>query len=425
MSAAAKQTVSEAEQRERREGEICPVPHGALLTRLERGDSSKRGFPDRGADFDSELTMRQADTRSVRRVPRWVERLLRIPLPVKLVGANVLLLIVAATTALVLRHRELSTRPVFTVVIVAYLAALLLNTGLVMLAVRPLRVLEKTVDTIWHGDLDARVPTSLLADRHVTRVARMFNILLDGLVADRVRTRRLATEIIDAGDRERAAISRELHDSAAQSLAALAMQLSVAAMSIDEAQPAVLRGRIEGARTLANSALEEIRMLAHTMHPRVLDDLGLIAALKRLARETTDHSAGYATSCADVAVVVDVVAMDASDEAFSAPVKSVLYRVAQEAVQNARRHAAPKHIEIRLESSAESVTLEVADDGRGFDLAAKQREPTGIGLFTMRERVALVGGAFHVSSRPGGGTAVVASIPLHESSSPSPVGTQT
>jgi len=376
-------------------------------------------------DDESELAMRQANGQPVRRVPVWIERLLRIPLPVKLVGANVLLLIVAAATALVLRHRELTSAPLLTVVIVAYLVALLLNTGLVMLAVRPLRVLEKTVDTIWHGDLDARVPTSLLADRHVTRVARMFNILLDGLVADRARTRRLAKEIIDTGDRERAAISRELHDSAAQSLAALAMQLGVAARSIDDVSPAVLRERIEAARTLANNTLEEIRMLAHTMHPRVLDDLGLIPALRRLARETTDHSASYATSTDDAAVVVDVTATEGSDNALSAPAKSVLYRVAQEAVQNARRHAAPRHIDIRLESGADSVTLEIADDGRGFDLAAKQREQTGIGLFTMRERVALVDGELRVSTRPGGGTSVVASIPLHESSSANPRGAHT
>jgi len=414
MHAAAKETL---DQGARPEEEIRPVPHGALLTRLERADQSARGFQDQEADLDADLTARQADGQGVRRVPRWIERLLRIPLPVKLVGANVLLLVVAATTALVLRHRELSTGPVLAVVIIAYLVALLLNTGLVMLAVRPLRVLEKTVDTIWHGDLDARVPMSLLADRHVRRVARMFNILLDGLVADRARTRRLASEIIDAGDRERAAISRELHDSAAQSLAALAMQLGVAVRSIDDAPPHMLRERIEGARTLANSTLEEIRMLAHTMHPRVLDDLGLIAALKRLARETADHSASYPTAGKAGAIVVEVLATEGSDDALSAPVKSVLYRVAQEAVQNARRHAAPRNIEIRLETGPRSVILEIADDGRGFDLAATQREQTGIGLFTMRERVALVDGELRVTTRPGGGTSVVASIPLHDSSS--------
>ncbi|MEO7043530.1 MAG: sensor histidine kinase [Gemmatimonadaceae bacterium] len=344
--------------------------------------------------------------------PRWIERLLRIPLPAKLVGANLLLLVAATATALIVRHRELSTAPVLTVVVVAFLAALLLNTALVMLAVRPLRALEKTVDTIWRGDLDARVPISVLADRHVMRVARMFNILLDGLVSDRARTRRLATELITAADRERAAISRELHDSAAQSLAAIVMQLSVGVQSIDSAPRGVIKERIEGARLLAINTLEEVRLLAHTMHPRVLDDLGLIAALKRLARDTTDHLANYATQPGASGVVIDVIALDASDELIPPTVMSVLYRVAQEAIQNARRHAAPQRVEIHFKRDLENASVEIVDDGRGFDPETLKGERAGIGLFTMRERVALVDGEFRIHSRPGGGTSVLASIPL-------------
>lgn len=379
-----------------------PVPqHGALLTRLERRPASASGEPDVAYRADAGI-------------PRWIERLLRTPLPVKLVGANILLLVAATTTALVVRHRELSTAPVLTVVIVAFLAALLLNTALVMLAVRPLRALEKTVDTIWHGDLGARVPTSVLADRHVMRVSRMFNILLDGLVADRARTRRLATELINAADKERAAISRELHDSAAQSLAAIVMQLSVGIQTVDNAPRDVLKERIEVVRALAINTLEEVRLLAHTMHPRVLDDLGLIAALKRLARDTTDHMANFTnTDDTGAGVTVEVIAEDGIDEGIPSPVMSVLYRVAQEAVQNARRHAAPSCVEILLRTDPNTATIEIVDDGRGFDPDAAQGERTGIGLFTMRERVALVDGDFKIRSRPGGGTSVLASVPLH------------
>ena len=387
-----------------------------MLTRLERGRGNSARTHDSGDDATCsacEAPSGSASANPYAGVPRWLQRVLRIPLQAKLVGANGLLLAGAIATALILRHRELSTAPVVTVAIVAFLAALLLNTGLVMLAVRPLRVLEKTVDTIWHGDLGARVPLSLLADRHVTRVARMFNILLDGLVTDRERTRRLATELINAADKERAAISRELHDSAAQSLAALVMQLSVVAQTADTASREVLKERIQSTRVLATNTLEEVRLLAHTMHPRVLDDLGLIAALKRLARDTTDHLANYAGSGEDRGVVVDVVARDGSDTAIPAPAMSVLYRVAQEAVQNARRHAAPTQVEIHLTTDAETATLEVIDDGRGFDPEALRSERAGIGLFTMRERVGLVDGEFHVRSRPGGGTSVSAKVPLH------------
>jgi signal transduction histidine kinase len=377
-------------------GDVAPSAIGtpALLTRLERGQAR---------------TSSAAAARGASSVPRWVERLLRIPLVMKLAGANAFLLIAAAVTAIVVRNHELSTAPVIAVVGAAFLIALLVNIALVNLAVRPMTMLEETVDTIWHGDLNARVPTSLLADRHVARVGRMFNILLDGLVADRARTRRLAVELITAGDRERAAISRELHDSTAQSLAALVMQLSVVAQSADDAADEILKQRLESARALATATLEEVRLLAHTMHPRVLDDLGLVAALRRLARETTAH----ATS--SDGLQVDVVARDGIDETIPAAAASVLYRVAQEAVRNASRHAAARHLEIRVWTDADTAMLEVSDDGVGFDPEAARPNHTGIGLFTMRERVALVDGDLHVTSRAGGGTSVVASVPLRAS----------
>lgn len=389
----------------------------ALLTRLERGRTVEQRLSATGSD-GSRFPGRAGDTDDVNTyvntgVPAWIEGLLRIPLPLKIVGANVLLLGVAATAALVVRHRELGTAPVLAVLIVAFVAALLINSGLVMLAVRPIRVLEKTVNTIWGGDLGARVPVSLLADRHIARVARMFNILLDGLVADRARTRRLATELIGAADRERAAIARELHDSAAQSLAALVMQLGVASRAGEEVPREALREKIETARSLATSTLEEVRLLAHTMHPRVLDDLGLVAALRRLARETTEHlAAGAASSGAEALVEV---AVDGSDDRIPAVASSVLYRVAQEAVNNARRHASATHIEIRLEVGSDLATLEVVDDGSGFDPGASPHILAGIGLFTMRERVALADGEFQIRSKPGAGTSILASVPLHAS----------
>ncbi len=375
------------------EAEVAPVAAGmtALLTKLERAQSRMSSA---------------GDTHGVSRVPRWIERLLRTPLTLKLAGANAFLLIAATLSALVIRNHELSTAPVIAVVGAAFLLALLVNIALVTLAVRPMTELEKTVDTIWRGDLNARVPTSLLADRHVARVGRMFNILLDGLVADRARTRRLAVELINAGDRERAAISRELHDSTAQSLAALVMQLSVVAQRADDAADELLKQRIDSARILATTTLEEVRLLAHTMHPRVLDDLGLVAALRRLARETTAHAAS------SDGLQVDVIARDGIDETIPAAARSVLYRIAQEAVRNASRHAAANRLEIRVWTDAHAVMLEVSDDGVGFDPEAARPNQTGIGLFTMRERVALIDGNLHVSSRAGGGTSVVATVPL-------------
>lgn len=364
----------------------------ALLTKLERG----RRQASLVSDWDVATGL-----------PKWVEGLLRIPLPMKLAGANAFLLIAATATAIVVRNRELNAAPVLIVVSAAFLIALLVNIVLVNLAVRPMTILEKTVDTIWHGDLDARVPSSLLADRHVARVGRMFNILLDGLLADRARARRLAAELISAGDRERAAVSRELHDSTAQSLAALVMQLGALAHDADATPVGKLMERLDGARALAATTLEEVRLMAHTMHPRVLDDLGLVAAVRRLVRESIAHA-----SSPD-GMTAEVVAVEGIDEDIRAAQASVLYRVAQEALQNVLRHAAASHVEIHIWVDDDTARIEIVDDGVGFDPDAARPERLGIGLFAMRERVALMDGDLHISSSAGAGTSVLASVPLH------------
>ena len=255
----------------------------------------------------------------------------------------------------------------------------------------------------------ARVPASPLADRDIARVGRMLNVLLDGLVGDRARTRRLAVELIDAGDRERAAISRELHDSTAQTLAALVMQLSAAKRSMEEGAIESLKQQIEGARELATGALEEVRGLAHAMHPLVLDELGLIAALRRLARESSTDGAE------DAGVSVRVIADDGVDAIFPPTTASVLYRVAEEALLNARRHAESEHVEIRVRTDANSASLEVSDDGIGFDPDSAPLTRSGIGLFIMRERIALIDGNLRVTGSAGGGTSVIASVPLPSS----------
>jgi signal transduction histidine kinase len=193
--------------------------------------------------------------------------------------------------------------------------------------------------------------------------------------------------------------------------------LSVVARTADEIPREHLKERLEGTKLLATATLEEVRLLAHTMHPRVLDDLGLVAALRRLARETTSHVTAHGDAAGEKELLVDVVAREGCDDVITPAAASVLYRVAQEAVQNARRHAAPEHIEIRVWMDGDTAMLEVTDDGAGFDPEAARPSQGGIGLFTMRERIALVDGGLRITSRPGGGTSVVASVPMREARS--------
>jgi len=330
--------------------------------------------------------------------PRGLAAQLRRPLGGKIVGANVFIVLAAWAAALAVHGRGPEDGRMVLILGLALVGSFAVNLALVVAALRPLRALEATADRVWRGDLAARVHPSPVADRDMARVGRTLNLLLDGLTSDRARMRDLASQVIEAGDRERAHIARELHDSAAQQLAALVLQLTAAARESSDPELARRLAEIKG---IAADVMEEVRLLSHTIHPRVLDDLGLAAALENLAHGASEHGPA----------IVEVVARGGTDDV-PPPASSVLYRIAQEAVSNALRHGAPQRVTLRLDVTAETATLEVTDDGCGFDVAAAESRRPGMGLFSMRERMALVEGWFDVASRPGEGTRVTAAVPL-------------
>lgn len=334
-------------------------------------------------------------------LPGWVVTLLRVPLVSKIAGANAIIVTAALLVALHGGTNGQATR-LWLVLLVALGLGLVVNATLVIIALRPLNELEQTARRVWQGELDARVPASSVADAGIQKVGRTLNILLDGLSADRARLRDLAKQVIQAGDRERASIARELHDSTAQTLAALLLELSV--LAAENSDPR-LESRIARVRAIVGDVLDEVRLLAHTVHPRVLDDLGLVAALQLLARESMERASALVEYTGPVKV-------DALDPACA----SALYRVAQEAVGNAMRHSQARNISIRLDVANAAAHLDVVDDGVGFVPSDVEQRRPGMGLFTMRERAALVGGCLEIQSEPGRGTRVVAAVPLSAAS---------
>jgi signal transduction histidine kinase len=328
-------------------------------------------------------------------LPRWLAAFLRVPLIGKIAGANAL--IVTAAVFVAVQLGIVGQESLWVILLAALGLGLAVNTALVFIALRPLQELERTARRVWQGELDARVPSSTVADAGIQRVGNTLNILLDGLSSDRARLRTLANQVIQAGDKERASIARELHDSTAQTLAALLLELSVLA---GENRDPLLAERISRIRSIVGDVLDEVRLLAHTVHPRVLDDLGLAAALQLLARESMERGNVNVTYSGPPKV-----------EAMDASCASALYRVAQEAVGNATRHARAKSVGIRLGVDNGYVELEIADDGIGFVPDDVERRRPGMGLFTMRERAALVGGRLTIQSGAGMGTRVVATVP--------------
>lgn len=313
-------------------------------------------------------------------------RIVRTPILLKLIFADTGINMLAYFVM-----RNASQQWATEIMLVSLFVTLVLNAVLVYWALRPLRELEATARRVSQGDLDARVAEQRLADRDVARIGYTLNRLLDGVTADRRRMRQLASQVISAGDQERAHIARELHDSTAQQLSALEMLVT---SSLRETPAGALHERLGVMREIIVESLAEVRALSHNVHPRVLDDLGLVPALEFLARRTRE-SAGLAVH----------VTSDARREP-PMEVASVLYRVAQEAIRNAQRHADARDVTVRIDVRPGAATLEVHDDGRGFDVSAAEAARRGMGLFVMRERLALIAGRLDIDSAPGHGTTV-------------------
>ena len=329
-----------------------------------------------------------------------VHRMLRVPLLYKLAGANLIIVLVAWGAGYAAYHDSAAETRILVVIAIALAVGLAVNLLLVSIALRPIRDLEETVTRVWAGDLETRVPRSAVADADLAQVGGTLNILLTALSEDRARVRTLAKEVVRTGDRESSRVGKELHDSIAQSLAALRYQL----IAIErETEDADMAEKLRAIRQSAGEVLEQVRLLSHNVHPQILDDLGLVPALRHLARTTAD---GLTISVS--------VPPEAESRLRELPndVAVAVYRVARESVANALRHGAPSTIEIRVGLAADQLVMHVEDNGKGFDPAQAEKEGQGMGLFQMRERIALLNGKVEVVSSPQHGTTVRVRVPV-------------
>lgn len=214
--------------------------------------------------------------------------------------------------------------------------------------------------------------------------------------------RELLHKAITAQEEERRRIARELHDEASQALAALLVGLRLIenAPSLEE-----VRAQVARMREVVNQTLDEIRALAWELRPSVLDDLGLVPALVRYIQSSRSRFG--------MEIDLEVVGLD--QVRLSWEIETALYRIAQEALTNAARHAGARHVSVILEQRGNRALLIVEDDGEGFDVArvrVSARERGYLGLYGMKERASLVGGRLMVESAPGSGTTVVVEVPL-------------
>ena len=212
----------------------------------------------------------------------------------------------------------------------------------------------------------------------------------------------LSRQVLQAQEEERKRISRELHDVIAQTLTGINIRLATLKKGTG-LSPEDFERDIELAQKLVENAVNVVHQFARELRPAVLDDLGLIPALHSFMKNFTVQTGVHTHLTAFAGL-----------EKLDASRRTVLYRVAQEALTNVSRHAQASHVEVTIQKHAGGICMKINDDGRSFNVEQRLRGKGGkrLGLLGMRERLEMVGGRFEITSAPGQGTTVTAEIPL-------------
>ncbi len=241
-------------------------------------------------------------------------------------------------------------------------------------------------------------------ERKLDDVLQQQRELVDRLQKDQTYFQQLARSVWRVQEEERRRLARELHDGVGHSLTALIHLMAQASAALD--RPDEARERLARASAVAQSTLQETRALSRLLRPQILDDLGLEAALRWLARSFHDDHG--------IEVSLDT---DQPFPALDGDLATLIFRVTQESLSNIVRHAHAKHVDIALRQSAFLLTLSIRDDGRGCDPAAaleKSAQGGSSGLGGLRDRVRLFGGSLRFDAKPGAGCTVSAQFPMSD-----------
>lgn len=300
------------------------------------------------------------------------------------------------------------------------------NFVILKIAFRPFEELQKVISKVHTGNPRARVALNKITDPDVRQFTTALNHMLNRLEEnahviqeDQRQLQMMTARVINAQENERKRIARELHDEASQSLTAMIMGLEAARQSAPTGD-AALQQNLLGLKELAAATLEELRKLALDLRPTMLDDLGLIPAvrwLSRTARERGNLAVNFSPSGFE------------GHERLAPELETCLFRISQECFTNILKHANASVVDIKLErfevdtyNAGPGVRLTVRDDGRGFDrVAARAKAYQGghLGLFDIEERAAMLGGQVKIGPAnahlEAPGTCTVVTLPLQPS----------
>jgi signal transduction histidine kinase len=298
----------------------------------------------------------------------------------------------AFAPAIAFRRRMLTVTPVFLAL------AALFTWGAARSVLRPLLVLTRAAERITGGDLKEPIPP--LPDDEVGRLGRSLETMRARLERDDRRAE-LLKRFLSAQEGERMRIARELHDETCQTISALSFRLESA---LGELPAGEARARLEEVKGLAGRALDDLHRVIFDLRPSVLDDLGLLAAVRWYTARHLEPL-GITVKCE----FEDVESRVPQD------VATAVFRIVQEALLNVARHAVAEDVLVQIAADEKTLLIEIEDDGKGFDpksVVQPSETGRGLGLLGMRERVEILGGKMSLDSAPGEGTHLAFEIPI-------------
>jgi len=333
-----------------------------------------------------------------------VRRLRERPTLLRLIAVNVGIVFAGAVGGTVLTQ-QFDEWPTWGLVLLFFVlgAVMVATADYVILrnAFRPLAQLSRAMASIHKGERERSLDVQD-AEPGLRDLARAATEMLDRLD---VESRAYSAKIFESIENERRRIGRELHDETSQSLAAALLNLDLAEKGLDGVAPAAA-ARIDGARKLIRHSLGQVKLLIHDLRPSMLDDFGLVPALR-----------WYAESHLRTPELDIEIDLPEANLRLPSDVETALYRIAQESLGNIARHSQATRAHLALEIQPGYAAMRIGDNGQGFDpreVILDDKGRYGVGLLSIRERAELLGGTARITSAPGEGTQVHIVVPLPE-----------
>ncbi len=216
------------------------------------------------------------------------------------------------------------------------------------------------------------------------------------------RLQAMTARLAELEDTERSRLSRELHDQVGQNLSVLGLNLNIIRTLLAEYSEAQVHFRLDDSIQIVEQTGEQIRDIMADLRPLVLDDYGLVAALRWYSDKISDRTG--------IEITLDC---DSPNVRYKSRLENTLYRIAQEALTNVTKHSQAKSVRITVEPDGDKLRLVIADDGIGFDPTGRLEVEGnhGWGLLIMRERVETIGGQFKIESSPNLGARIIVEVP--------------